>query len=715
MRSFLGDGTWARRLACCVAVGLLLGPSLTSADEITSEPLEEEDGYEAIEEVAYELFVEAGQDYAATLRIRVALHNASQSTRDVIHTLALPATAELEALAVAEGGRWSAGEATTLRESTGRRDPGTVYVRAIEPKHASDIPAAQIVAFSVNAGATIQVEVVARVHPRLRGDRWELDLAARCVDCLGLAPERRTTVEGLEPGDDFYLDDAGHEAKTLASSRPQDMVTLGWPAHLRRRAALDGRYEVIPSASAVDEGEVRLYLQLGLTQTSVPDHVIVAIDRSFSTPENLSRAAVSFLGSLFQGLPPATTFDALAFDRKVTPLCDGLDRRPLVTDAEAMRTVAAALNQRSRGQGTDLAFVLAEAARRARSEGLSRKRTLVIVITDGMFPSRVTPLEIETAFEREVGSLRPEVLFVVDEPMFAGAGLPPDHPVVRVATKLGARISTATLAQLDSTTSRGVLAAPQTLGDLRLELPKNLTLLDEVPTGLVAGSFLVLRGRYEGKRPRSIRISGRSAGKHLSQRIAATTMPSQPAALVARTSGELDGAAEEGFARPPWYRPSEEAKAEQAIVRAGRVGRSRHGHLDHEIFRHYLMTRVYPRARACYNRALVRTRDQAGRIALEIEVGKGEVMLARIEEIQLVHPDANLAECVTEAAWALDIPAGELDQQIYRIRYPLRFVAPAQGYPSGRVERISDDVMELLLGPAGEPRAPAEVGIEAVP
>lgn len=133
-------------------------------------------------------------------------------------------------------------------------------------------------------------------------------------------------------------------------------------------------------------------------------------------------------------------------------------------------------------------------------------------------------------------------------------------------------------------------------------------------------------------------------------------------------------------------------------MHSGRAGREVKGHLDERIFKYYLTTRVLPRARACYNRSLTRHTDQEGRVLLEMEVGKGEVMLARTAHSDLKHTDSELVDCMTEAAWSLDIPAGKLDDQVYRLRYPLSLIAPEEGKVSGRVERIPDEIMEVLLG-----------------
>ncbi|MBC8073643.1 MAG: hypothetical protein IAG13_35300, partial [Deltaproteobacteria bacterium] len=159
--------------------------------------------------------------------------------------------------------------------------------------------------------------------------------------------------------------------------------------------------------------------------------------------------------------------------------------------------------------------------------------------------------------------------------------------------------------------------------------------------------------------------------------------------------GVLADAAAEGFAEPPWLRPRQQRLAREGVARSGR-GRELRGYLDDKIFRNYISHRVLPRARVCYNRALARSPGQSGRVVLEMEVGKGEVMQARATVTGLVQPDATLTSCLTEAAWALDVPAAKMDDRVYVVRYPLRLVPPV-GSTAARIDRADDDVLEVLL------------------
>jgi len=683
-----------------MALGGLLSVCLSptaSADTLRAEQHEGERGYVAVEELSFETIVEARTGYSATLRIRTALHNSSLSSRDVVHALALPFASQIEGVRVMKDGAWTDGAGTSVAPERSRRAPGSVFVRRIDPAKRHDIPGAELVAYGLAADETLQVELQVRVFPRLRGDAWELDLPARGVGSLALAPERRVLVRGLRSGETFSVDEEDSAGRPFVLSRAEDTVTVSWPSHLQSSEALEVNAEAEPGPAGFDDGTLRLYLRLGADAAAAPKHVIFLVDHSKSTAGALDRDVVDMANGLLDALPSSTTYDAIAFNRTVTPLFAERGSFPRAGSRTDRTALAQALAGHARDQGTDLENALGEAARRAK-EG--RGRTLIVVATDGMFPSSISATDIASAFEVALGGRkdRPEVVFVIDEPMLQRSGLPIDHPAAQVAAALGARISLESIAQLGGGHAKGLLSTPRVLGNLALQLPKGVELDDPVPEGLVAGSFVMLRGHYVGQPPKSLRVSGTFGPRQVSRRVRPTTTTTPPQAFAATTRSPLDEAVREGYAAPPWYLARWDREARAGIAQSGRFGRTRkRGHLDQTLFRHYLTTRVLPRARACYNDALTREPEIAGRVVLEIEVGKGEVMMAHVAETALDHKDAKLGPCLTEAAWRLDAPAGVRDRQIYRLRYPLRLVPPPEGKVAGEVTALSDEVMELLL------------------
>ncbi len=488
----------------------------------------------------------------------------------------------------------------------------------------------------------------------------------------------------------------------ITSSR--DTVTVAWPAHLKATEAFEGRMELTPGPAGFDDGELALYVRLGQTVAPKPDHVVFAVDRSLSTKARMQRETIRVADALLDAMPKTTTFDAIGFDRKVERLViTAANRAPKIGDAAARRSLRANLEANIRGQGTDLATALGDAAERAARSGA--KKPMILVVTDGMLPYTLDAEAVYNAVREGWGRRQlPEILFVIDDPMLTKSGLSPTHPVAKIAARLGARISLETLSTLQPTQAIDLLAAPEVLGDLSFELPENVTLHDKVPAGLVAGNFVRLRGHYVGAPPASVTMHGTMSGKATTKKLTAKSRTRRPAALAAAPDGDTTTVAGEGFVRPPWYESRHQRTARQSIEQAGRGVRDRKGRLDKKIFRHYLTTRVLPRARVCYNHALQREATQAGRVELTFEVGKGEVMLASHGEAELSHKDPKLVDCLVEAAWALDIPAGKLDDKIYIVNYPLNLIPPEPGDVGGEIEGISEDEMKLLLGhPNDEP------------
>lgn len=685
-------------------MALLAGaPSSVHADQLTSEQAEGERGYLAVEELSYETIIDASDGYSATLRLRTALHNTSANARDAVHSMALPATAQLRGIRVAHDGQWTDGAGTIIRDQPERRDPGTVFARALPPTERGRLPAAEVVTFGLEPSTTIQVELLVTVYPRLRGNNWELDLPARGHDQPNLARDRRVLVKGLRKNEPFWVDETSNHGKPYIVTSGRDGITVKWPAHLAKQSLLEGHYELTPGPAGFDDGDFRVYLRLGQTAPPRPDHVVLAVDRSLSTSSLLQGQTHRMFTSVLDGLPAGATFDALGFARTVTPLVETeRGQAPRASDSAARATLQRALDANEREPGTDLVAALVTAVERSQAQ--KAKRPMIVVVTDGMLPVSLDAEQVSRAFDRAVGrrGRRPDVLFVVDDPLLVRSGLDPAHPMARIAAALGARISLEAVGQLQGRADADLLSAPRVMGKLELPMPEGMVLEQPPPSGLVAGSFVLLTGHYVGKPAASLEIKGELGGEGVTSRLRANEQERRPQALAAVVGGAPDEAVSEGFVRPPWYESEDQRTAELGIAQAGRGGVERKGFLDRKIFRHYLTTRVLPRARVCYNHSLVRDPVQAGRAVLHVEVAKGEVMLASIDGVELRSSDEKLVACLGEAAWELDIPAGELDDKVYVLRYPLRLVPPEEGKPADVVEGLSEDQMlELMAAPPG--------------
>ncbi len=692
-------GARSRRWAIAVALGLGLGTARqAAADQLDAEVGEDERGYNPVQELSYEAILEPGDpgSHSATLRLRVALHNGSGSPRDAVHTLAIPDGAELAGLAVARDGVWRPGKPTGVMPEAGQRDAGTIWARTIEPLHARDQAAAEIIAFGIDGESTVQIELELRVFPVLRNGRWELDLPSHGPQSPQLAAERRVLVRGSTGARGFWVDDRSNGTAPAMVTDAFDAVTVAWPARVTEPGTLLARYEVAPGPPGFDDGRFRVILRAGTTPAKLPDHITFVIDRSRSTAPLMHREASRVIAGLLAALPAHATFDAIGFARTAKPLFDDGATTHGVRDAAAQARLAEILDANLREQGTDLAAALALAGRR--TAGQHARRSMIVVLTDGMLPASLDTTSLRDVYNQAAGRHRPELLFVVDDPLFSQQGLSATHPVATAAAALGARISLETLAQVPDDDVLRLLAAPRVLGGLTLDLPANMVLDDPLPEGLVSGNALVLRGHYTGKATKHLDVRGRAGGRVIERRLKASVGPAQAEAFVASTGGTLDDVAlAEGLVRPMWLRARQQRLAREGVAQAGR-GRERKGFLDEKIFRNYITTRVLPRARVCYNRALARVADQGGRVVLEMEVGKGEVIRAGVRDASLVRTgDAPLLDCLNEAAWALDVPAAKMDEKVYIVRYPLRLVAPPEGERVGRVDPIDKDLLEILL------------------
>lgn len=718
---------WLTRstLALCVAGSASSARADSLSIDLQSNP---ERGFQVVQELSYEAIVAGTDGYHADLRLRVALHNASNREQDAVLSLALPQESQIHGLQVARDGVWSPARTTGIAPEPGRREPGSVYVRPLAPTSAGDPPAAELVLFSLEPSTTTQVEIQLKVPTRLRGDRWELELPGRGQERLGLSPERRVLVQS-KPTPRFWVDGNSNSGAPFVLTQPDERAVVSWPVgHVSKtsKQPLDTRLEVMPHGPSglgrpddAHSGRFRLYVRLQPTAAPRPDHVVVVLDRSRSTDPRMHREAFAAVSGLFDALPADLTFDAISFARQARPLLQDGVAWPSVRDKAARDDIAALLDAGNREQGTDLTAALALAGQRIALR--KARRPLVLVLTDGMLPLGAGPDAVGQALAAGLGDRksRPEVVFVVDEPMLARTGIAPEHPVAALAAGLGARITLTTLAHAsgdeasrrsapEQTLAHNLLSAPGVLRDLEVRLPRQAVLEDSLPSGLVAGNALVLDGLYTGGPP-SIQVRGRLGADLQQATPRPNRMPAPPSALVAsvRPTG-AERLVGDGFAVPPWYSRKYQRSARLGITWANRGGDSDPGRLDERIFRRYLATRVFPRARACYNLALGRNQTLGGRVVFEFEVGKGEVMRAVTDPSGLTTHDLVFERCLLEAAWMLDIPAGKLDDQIYRLRYPLVFNPPRTGRPALADDPLGPGTVELLLqhGLSGTPRPP---------
>ena len=150
---------------------------------------------------------------------------------------------------------------------------------------------------------------------------------------------------------------------------------------------------------------------------------------------------------------------------------------------------------------------------------------------------------------------------------------------------------------------------------------------------------------------------------------------------------------------PNWHTRELARESGISIARSSNDGRPREGFIDQEIVKRYMHTRVFPRASACYNRALMGNQVLEGRVVFEFELGKGEVMSATVRDSAFNYEVASFQSCLQDAAWAMEIPAGRLDTGTYRVRYPLKFTPPEGGQAPSATDG-NDPLVEILVNKA---------------
>ncbi|PRQ09863.1 VWA domain-containing protein [Enhygromyxa salina] len=694
-----------RRLARLGGVALLSGIALLGAparsDTLEADP---DAGYVPIDELSYETIIRPGAGYEAELAIRVALTNTSVNPQDMVLALGVPHGSELTGISIAAGGDWIAGEISKLATSAngpsnGRRDPGTVFAHELEAAGPGELPGVEIVAFGLDPNVTTQIELRLRVLPLLRGDRWQLELPRRNLELPNLSDQRRVIVQGLGNDENFWVDGSSSAGTPYMVTRSEDAIVVEWPAQARSTAQLDGNYEVSRDPDG-QGGRLRVALRLGPSKPITPDHVVLVVDRSQSGSATLPRDSGRVFAQLLEALPASTTFDAVTFARDAERLIDPTffagGKAPRADNQPARADLARSLGVTVAGQGTDLRAAMQLAGEQLAARGA--KHPLIVVVTDGMLPPSVGAEQITKALGDSLGKAkRPEILFVVDDPLLNMRGLPADHAIANLAAGLGARISLETLANLGPAQVNELLAAPKVLGNLSVSLPDTVVLDEPLPTGLVAGDFVVLEGSYGGRAPSKVTVRGRFGATKVSTSFTLAKRDPRPEALAtALREGDRPRAVQEGLVLPDWYTPSMRRTTTMNVAQAGRVGWVPTGQLDSAIIERQLRTRVLPRARACYNQALTRNQILGGRVELRMEVGKGEVMMAGLTKSTLSHADDKLLACLEGAAWAMDVPAGNLDSQVYVINYPLEFVAPKGGQPPHAGE-LRDPLLEHLV------------------
>ena len=643
---------------------------------------------------------------------------------EAVYRFALPAEAAIVGLAVTlpEGApqRGAAVDAIAAIDLAADRDtvaiaPDLGLVRRLGATEPGGDVAYELRIYPIGAGAATVVEVSWIAPVALVDGRLALRVPARGAEG-GDAPlaEASGRVKVTPPAGVKAMRDL-RVGGVLAVARP------GKKAHTWGRTAGELRIEVTPvlrgaiatftAAPVGDDGGALVVATLRPRVDAAParfGRVVFVVDASASAagdPE-AREAAATLVAAITAGLRDDAAVQAILFDRAARA---ALDRfvAPTLATRDALR---AAIRGADGGAGSDVAGALAEARRVIDADAEERGDTLVVVVTDGVLPTDATAAALAAGFgERDDVTisavlLGPDDLALPDPRAGALAELAAARGGHVVAVRRGEAAARAgTIADevggAPDWYVRGVRA-----GAAELSL--------RVPDAIGAGGGFLVAGWYRGKAPRKLTLetsegtltarAARLAGavalaiaggseapmaatikeRAALERTAAVVTDLTSLVAVDRTdelaAARLDLAARGGtFARipPP---PERDAPVRPAtIADVVDVGARYQLDLAARIRVDLLRPQLLPAVRACVRDALGAGGVKPGRLHLEIEIARGEVMTVRATAAGAPAP---LLDCLRDAGYALQVPTYTLADgadSIHLIRYPIDYRASA--------------------------------------
>jgi hypothetical protein len=420
----------------------------------------------------------------------------------------------------------------------------------------------------------------------------------------------------------------------ISWTRPAPRSVERHPTISSERAIADAGEGLMFTATAIDAHPGR--------DDGPPTNILFVIDRSRSVGPAGAAAERDLAHKLLDLLPPSTRFDALFFDqarKRLFPLS-----RPATR--EALAAIDAELLPDRLNNGTDLVAALREAGALLRAEATaSSQRVLLAIVTDGALPAGVDPASLDDALGATPGSsLRLGVWIVrpVDDENAPVESL----RVLRGLVALRGGIVRELRANQLADELPLALAALAAGGDVA-----NITAQAGASSTVVTESLAPV-GRWQGFAvgPAAVR------NEVLTANVGATKLRAVP-----RTA-RVD---------PAWLRPHvggtqsarllatdtlvalvepvpHPAPATEPVVR---------GSLDRVVVRNTLALAYLPRARACYlsrSGATPAERDLAGRVRLDIDLSRGEVVRVVVASSTLASP--SVEACLRQGALALDVP-----------------------------------------------------------
>lgn len=717
----------------CVGALLVAGParadaSLTAADA-------------EIGEGAYQLSIDV-HGLTATVELRQTIVNLGKADTEAFYDFQLPADAVIDGLSVSVPGRPeeaafgvdAAAASTPTTGAAAASQPDVALLErglVAEPSDGDAVANYRLRIYPVPAGKAVSV----RTHwvmPITYADGRVLIALPDRGDGANLSHEsgqlRFRPLPGIVDYDDVRADGvllvpaAGARAVPFGHGRRHGLAIEATPRFAS--AAPVAWFTTLP----LDPGRGAIGLQLMVPRSTATeelpfDRVLAVVDTSRSMEGTMASASQVVEAVLAQARP-AAEIDAIFFDRTARG-----GRQWRTNTAGTRAAITADLRAATLDNGTGLADAMSVAGAALGDHDDPHRRTLVVVITDGLVPSETSALDLI----QRLGGVHVDtrLSFVLLAP--SGALLPdPLHgPLSEAASSTGGMVIAA---RADETAARAKSMATELgqsapLGELTavgLDGVGGIALPDAIP----AGQGVALLGWYLGRPPTAPRLLATRGAHPVQLDARAIAAPEFAAQALARASSATDDltiihgtsdspetdadrthvtnliagrqrraglvsddnslvvvdrgapfAAERrklAVAGGPFTRiapAGEVSAARNARPPQVRIGVAmRRGDLDKQLIRSMLNTGLVPRARACFQPLLITPKASEGTIYLDLELSRGEVTRARA-----VPPSAfslDIQRCVVEAAYQMQVPRVQPIEEpdvVTVVHYPLSF------------------------------------------
>lgn len=416
---------------------------------------------------------------------------------------------------------------------------------------------------------------------------------------------------------------------------------------------------------------------------SPPAQVLLLVDRSRSVGQGGLSAQRLLARALVEALPPSVSFNAILFGATAAPLFR-VSRMPT---REALDGFTNAADPNRLENGTDVVGALGRARGLLELDGGS-DRAWVVLVTDGSLPAHQTSEKMQAALFPS-GGRAPKVLVLLvrqhgDEKVPSSA----IAEYARFARRFGGIVRVVAPAS-PAEVARSVVAAMAKGGDLLDLRIEGGLVADAVPPGQGA-SLTVNAGPHLPAHPR-VRLRARGLDGDVRADITPVPVKREWMDPLLEGAGQRRAwsGASSGMAvvvLPPAAAP----QTPDAVVR---------GRMDPAVLKNALALAFTPRARACYvSRRVVKAQDAylRGRLKLELDIERGELLNATIRHSTLDHPA--IEDCVRKAAWAVEYPRPEHRDAPIIANVNLVF-APRTPRESPPDASATDREIEIIVGP----------------